>query len=209
MNGLDLQLDNLDEQLHAYPPAQRWGIYLATAVGILVMGWMFYLADALDELNALKEKNSALTRQISENSPEAYQAKITQTSQAIAAEETRTASLETEKEALLVQMGATRGLVFDNRHYATMLDLLLERSVRLGLKIELMESEDLDKPFYGKISRYKKLTVTGTGSFPAIADFLAFIEEQNALLQIDTVEIRSDETKPRFVAVISFMGVAL
>lgn len=209
MNELDAQLDTIDEQLLAYEPSQRWLIYIGSAVGILIMGWMFYLSDALVELSDLEEQNKALVQQIAENSPEAYRAKISQTTEAIAKEEARAAALENEKQAFLFEMASKSGLVFNNRTYAQMLERLLERSVRLGLKIELMESEDTDKPFFGKVSQYKKLIITGTGSFPAIADFLTFIEEQNTLVQIDTVQIRSDEEKPRFEAVILYMGVAL
>lgn len=209
MSGFEDQLDNLDEQLLGYEPKIRWALYTATALGILVMGWMFYLSDSLDELSVLEEQNSVLVHQIVENSPEAYRAKISKSSADIVTEEQRGVVLENQKHALLLQMAATQGLIFDNRHYAKMLDLLLERSVRLGLKIELMESEDTDKAFFGKVKQFKKLTVTGTGSFPAVADFLTFIESQNTLVQIESVQIRSDEEKPRFVAVILYMGVAL
>jgi len=207
MIDMDTQLDNLDEQLSAYGPKQRWLIYIGSALGILVMGWMFYLSDAIDELNALEEQNSALETQISENSPETYRTKIAKSSKEIIQEESHTIALENEKQSLITQMSATQGLIFDNRHYAKMLDLLLTRSVQLGLKIELMESVDTDKTFFGKVKQFKKLTVTGTGSFLAIADFLAFIESQNTLVQIESVQIRSDEEKPRFEAVILYMGV--
>ena len=209
MNDLDVQLENLDEQLVSYPANQRWMIYIGSALGILVMGWMFYLSDALDELSALEEQNSALVTQIAESSPEAYRAKIAQSAEATIKEEAKRASLENEKQALLLQMAASSGLIFDNRHYAKMLDLLLERSVRLGLKIELMDSIDSDKVFFGKVKQFKKLTVTGTGSFPAIADFLAFVENQSSLVEIESVQIRTDEEKPRFGAVILYLGVAL
>lgn len=209
MNDLDVQLENLDEQLVSYPANQRWMIYIGSALGILVMGWMFYLSDALDELSALEEQNSALVTQIAESSPEAYRAKIAQSAEATIKEEAKRASLENEKQALLLQMAASSGLIFDNRHYAKMLDLLLERSVRLGLKIELMDSIDSDKVFFGKVKQFKKLTVTGTGSFPAIADFLAFVENQSSLVEIESVQIRTDEEKPRFEAVILYMGVSL
>jgi len=209
MNDLDVQLDNLDEQLNGYEPKQRWMIYIGSALGILVMGWMFYLSDAMDELTALEEQNSALVNQIAESSPEAYRAKIAQSANAMIKEEAKRASLETEKQALLLQMAASSGLIFDNRHYASILDLLLERSVRLGLKIELMDSIDSDKVFFGKVKQFKKLTVTGTGSFPAIADFLAFVENQSSLVEIESVQIRTDEEKPRFEAVILYMGVDL
>lgn len=209
MNDLDVQLDNLDEQLVSYPANQRWMIYIGSALGILVMGWMFYLSDALDELSALEEQNSALVTQIAESSPEAYRAKIAQSAEATIKEEAKRASLENEKQALLLQMAASSGLIFDNRHYAKMLDLLLERSVRLGLKIELMDSIDSDKVFFGKVKQFKKLTVTGTGSFPAIADFLAFVENQSSLVEIESVQIRTEDEKPRFEAVILYMGVSL
>lgn len=209
MNELDVQLDNLDEQLHAYEPKTRWALYIGTALGILVMGWTLYLSDAIDELSALQEQNQVLITQVSDNSPDAYRAKIAKSSAAIIAEERNGAALETEKQTLLLQMEATKGLVFDNRQYAKMLDLLLERSVKLGLKIELMESEDANKTFFGKVKQFKKLTVSGAGNFPAIADFLTFTESQNALMQIESVQIRSDNAKPRFEAVILYMGVAL
>lgn len=170
---------------------------------------MFYLSDALDELSTLEEQNSQLVTQISENSPEVFRSKIAKSAAAIIAEEQHGIALENEKQALLLEMASAQGMIFDNRHYAKTLDLLLERSIKLGLKIERMESEDTDKIFFGKIKQFKKLTVTGTGSFPAIADYLAFIESQNRLVQIESVQIRSDEAKPRFIAVILYMGVAL
>jgi Tfp pilus assembly protein PilO len=208
MIDLDGQFDNLDEQLTAYEPKQRWMIYIGSALGILVMGWMFYLSDAIDGLNTLEEQNSALETQITENSPETYHAKIAQSAKQIINEDSHTIVLENEKSSLLTQLSSTQGLIFDNRHYAKMLDLLLERSVQLGLKIELMESVDTNKTFFGKVKQFKTLTVTGTGSFPAIADFLTFIESQNTLVQIESNQIRSDEEKPRFEAVILYMGVA-
>lgn len=209
MNDLDVQLDNLDEQLSAYEPKQRLVIYIGSALGILVMGWMFYLSDALDELSALEEQNSALVQQISDNSPEVYKAKIAQSTKQIVKEEARNTALENEKQAVLLQMASSSGLVFDNRHYAKMLDLLLERSVRLGLKIEIMESTDTDKVFFGKVKQLKQLTITGTGNFPAIAEFLSFVESQNTLVEIQNVRIQSDESKPRFEAVVVYMGVQL
>ena len=209
MSELDAQLETIDEQLLEYGPLQRWLIYLGSAAGIVIMGWMFYLSDALDELAALEEENSALVQQISENSPEAYRAKISQTAEAIAHEKSRTAALEDEKQSLLLAMTADEGLIFNNRTYAQMLQKLLEHSVRLGLKIELMESEESDKPFFGKVREYKKLTVTGSGNYHAIADFLTFVENQNTLVQTETVRIEADGEKPRFEAVILYMGVAL
>lgn len=209
MNDLDVQLDNLDEQLSAYEPKQRLVIYIGSALGILVMGWMFYLSDALDELSALEEQNSALVQQISDNSPEVYKAKIAQSTKQIVKEEARNTALENEKQAVLLQMASSSGLVFDNRHYAKMLDLLLERSVRLGLKIEIMESTDTDKVFFGKVKQLKQLIITGTGNFPAIAEFLSFVESQNTLVEIQNVRIQSDESKPRFEAVVVYMGVQL
>lgn len=209
MNELDVQLNNLDEQLLGYEPKTRLALYLGTALGILIMGWMFYLSDAIDELTAVQEQNQALATQISESSPEAYRGKIAKSASDIIAEERNGVALENEKQSILLQMQTGKGLIFDNREYAKMLDLLLERSVKLGLKIELMGSEDSNKTFFGKVKQFKKLTVTGTGSFPAIADFLTFVESQNTLVQIESVQIRSDEAKPRFEAVILYMGVEL
>jgi len=209
MIDLEEQLTNLDEQLQAYEPKIRWTLYFGTALGILAMGWMLYLSDAVDELNLLKGQNTELLAQLQENSPETYRAKIAKLTTEITAEEQHGIALENEKQEMLLQMATTQGLVFDNRQYAKMLDLLLERSLKLGLKIELMESEDTDKIYFGKIKQFKKLTVTGIGKFPAIADFLTFAESQNTLVQIENVQIRTDEAKPRFVAVILYMGVAI
>jgi Tfp pilus assembly protein PilO len=209
MIDLEAQLDTLDEQFLGYESSQRWLISIGSALGILVMGWMFYLSDAIDELSALEEQNSALVQQIGENSPDTYRTKITASIESLEKAKIRTAQLDSEKKALIEQISASKGLFFNNRHYAKMLDLLLERSVQSGLKIELMESVDTDKPFFGKVKQFKKLTITGIGSFPAVADFLTFIESQNALIQIESIRIESDEVKPRFEAVILYMGVAL
>jgi len=209
MSMMEAQLDNLDEQLSPYTPQQRWVISIGSALGILVMGWMFYLTDALDELTALEDQNSALVQQISENSPDAYHTKIKIAIKSLDKEKIKTAELEAEKQAVIDEMSESKGLVMDNKHYAKMLDLLLEHSVALGLKIEIMESLDTDKPYFGKVNQYKKLTIKGIGNFPAVAEFITFIESQNALVQMDTLHVQTEEEKPRFEAVILYMGVAL
>lgn len=209
MNDFEIQLSNIDEQLLAYEPSKRWMLYGVSVVSILMMGWMFYLSDALDELNILENQNSALIKEISENSPDAYRAKIEKSAIMILSEKQRNITLENEKQTLILHMSVSQGLIFDNRHYAKMLDLLLEHSVKLGLKIELLESEDTNKTFFGKIKQYKKLSISGVGSFSAISNFLTFIESQNALVEIKNIQINSDEAKPKFKAVILYMGAAL
>lgn len=106
-------------------------------------------------------------------------------------------------------MSDSQGLLFDNRRYAKMLDILLERSLKLGLEIETMESVDTDKVFYGKVKQLKQLTVTGNGRFPAVAEFLSFAEAQNTLVQVKSVHIRAGEKNPRFTAVILYMGIEI
>lgn len=209
MSMIEAQLDNLDEQLAAYTPQQRLLISIGSALAILVLGWMLYLTDAIDELNVLEEQNNVLVQQISENSPDAYHTKIKIAIKSLDKEKIHTAELDADKQAIIDQMSASKGLIFDNKHYARMLDLLLEKSVNLGLKIELMESVDTDEPYFGKVNKYKKLTIKGIGNFPAIAEFVTFIESQNALVQMDTLHVETDEEKPHFEAVILYMGVAL
>ena len=209
MSMIEAQLDNLDEQLAAYTPQQRLLISIGSALAILVLGWMLYLTDAIDELNVLEEQNNVLVQQISENSPDAYHTKIKIAIKSLDKEKIHTAELDADKQAIIDQMSASKGLIFDNKHYARMLDLLLEKSVNLGLKIELMESVDTDEPYFGKVNKYKKLTIKGSGNFPAIAEFVTFIESQNALVQMDTLHVETDEEKPHFEAVILYMGVAL
>ncbi len=209
MNELDIQLENLDEQLLAYTPKQRWVSYIGIALSVFIMGWMFYLSDSLDALTAIQDQNSELEKQIAENSPESYRIKMATSLNTLNTEKNKTAVLENEKQILMTQMQASQGLLFDNRHYAKMLDLLLERSVQSGLKIELMESEDSNKTFFGKVKQFKKLSISGSGNFNAVADFLSFIEAQNTLVQIESIQIRSDEAKPSFNAVVLYMGVAL
>lgn len=207
--NLQEQMITLDEQLEVYEPKLRWLIYVGTAAGILLMSWMFFVSDMLDEYSILQDENANLVTQIQQSSPEAYRAKITHTAQMILEKEKTIADLETEKQSIFLDMSQSHGLLFDNREYAKILDLLLERSVRLGLKIELMQSEDTDKVFFGKVKQFKKLTIKGSGNFRAIASFLAFIEEQKSLVEIHNVQIRSDEEKPSFEATILYMGVAL
>ena len=209
MSMMEAQLDNLDEQLAAYTPQQRLLISIGSALAILVLGWMLYLTDAIDELNVLEEQNNVLVQQISENSPDAYHTKIKIAIKSLDKEKIHTAELDADKQAIIDQISASKGLIFDNKHYARMLDLLLEKSVNLGLKIELMESVDTDEPYFGKVNKYKKLTIKGIGNFPAIAEFVTFIESQNALVQMDTLHVETDEEKPHFEAVILYMGVAL
>jgi Tfp pilus assembly protein PilO len=209
MNVFDDQFTALDEQLEAYEPATRWFIYIAIALSLLLMSWMFFTSDMLDELSNLQDENSALEIKITQSSPEAYQSKIDQIKRTLLQKQGKIADLENEKQVLLLQMSQSQGLVFDNRQYAKILDLLLTRSVSLGLKIELMQSDDTDKVFYGKVKQYKTLTIKGSGNFRSIAAFIAFIEEQKSLVEVERVTIRSDEEKPTFEAAVRYMGVAL
>ncbi|MDP1785417.1 MAG: hypothetical protein Q8K81_08355 [Sulfuricurvum sp.] len=209
MNSIEEQLIVLDEQLETYDPTQRWFIYLVTGIGILAMSWMFFVSDMLDQLSTLQNEHTNLITQIQQSSPEAYQAKITHTTQMILEKKRMIVDIENQKQALLIQISQSQGLLFDNRQYAEILDLLLERSVQLGLNIELIQSEDTDKVFFGKVKQFKKLTIKGSANFREIVAFLTFIEEQKSLVVIDNVQIHSDEEKPVFEATVLYMGVAL
>ncbi len=209
MNAFDDQLTSLDEQLEAYEPATRWSMYIILAASLLLMSWMFFTADMMDELTALEDENSALEIKIDQSSPEAYQSKIAHVKKLLLQKEGEITDLENEKQIVLFQMSQSQGLLFDNRQYAKILDLLLARSVSLGLKIESMQSEDTDTVFYGKVKQYKTLTIKGSGNFRSIAAFFAFIEEQKSLVEVENVTIHSDEEKPSFEATVKYMGVAL
>lgn len=209
MTSFDDQLTTLDEQLEAYEPAVRWSIYSIIALSLLLMSWMFFTSDMMDELSALEDKNSALEMKIAQSSPEAYKIKIANVKKSLLQEQSKIADLENKKQVILFQMSQSQGLLFDNRQYAKILDNLLARSVSLGLKIELMQSEDTDKVFYGKVKQYKTLTIKGSGSFLSIAAFITFIEEQKSLVEVQNVTIRSDDEKPSFQATVKYMGVAL
>lgn len=209
MTSFDDQLTTLDEQLEAYEPAVRWSIYSIIALSLLLMSWMFFTSDMMDELSALEDKNSALEIKIAQSSPEAYKIKIANVKKSLLQEQSKIADLENKKQVILFQMSQSQGLLFDNRQYAKILDNLLARSVSLGLKIELMQSEDTDKVFYGKVKQYKTLTIKGSGNFRSIAAFITFIEEQKSLVEVQNVTIRSDDEKPSFQATVKYMGVAL
>ena len=209
MSAFDDQLTALDDQLEAYTPATRWSMYIIIALSLLLMSWMFFTSDMIDELSALKDENSAIEIKISQSSPEAYQSKIANVKKLLLQKKAEITDLENEKQAVLLQMSQSQGMLFDNRQYAKILDLLLARSVSLGLKIELMQSEDTDTVFYGKVKQYKTLTIKGSGNFRSIAAFLAFIEEQKSLVEVGSVTIVSDEEKPSFEATVKYMGVAL
>ncbi len=209
MNPFDDQLTALDEQLEAYEPMQRWFIYIVIALSLILMSWMFFTSDMIDELSSLQEETSALETKITQNSPQAYQAKIAHINKALLKGEAQITDLASQKEILTLQMSQSQGLLFDNRQYATILDRLLERSVSLGLKIQSMQSDDTDKDFYGKVKQYKALKITGSGNFRSIAAFLAFIEEQKSLVEVENVVIRSNEEKPSFEMTVKYMGVAL
>lgn len=209
MTSFDDQLTVLDEQLEAYAPTKRWFIYSVIALSLLLMSWMFFTSDMIDELSVLENENSALEVKITQSSPEAYRIKIANVKKSLLQKQSQIADLENEKQAILLQMSQSQELLFDNRRYAKILDLLLARSVSLGLKIELMQSEDTDKVFYGKVKQYKILTIRGNGNFLSIAAFITFIEEQKSLVEVQSVTIRSDEEKPSFQATVKYMGVAL
>lgn len=209
MSAFDDQLTALDDQLEAYTPATRWSMYIIIALSLLLMSWMFFTSDMIDELSALQDENSAIEIKISQSSPEAYQSKIANVKKLLLQKKAEITDLENEKQAVLLQMSQSQGMLFDNRQYAKILDLLLARSVSLGLKIELMQSEDTDTVFYGKVKQYKTLTIKGSGNFRSIAAFLAFIEEQKSLVEVGSVTIVSDEEKPSFEATVKYMGVAL
>lgn len=209
MSSFSDQLTVLDEQLEAYKPATRWLLYIIIALSLLLMSWMFFTADMIDELNTLEEENRALEVKIDQSSPRAYQTKIVNVKKSLLQKQGEATDLENEKQTVLLQISQSQGLLFDNRQYAKILDLLLARSVLLGLKIKVMESVDTNSVFYGKVKQFKIMTIKGSGNFRSIAQFFAFIEEQKSLVEVENVTIHSDEEKPTFEATLKYMGVAL
>lgn len=209
MSSFENQLSALDEQLEGYEPVKRWSVTLAISIGIIIISWVFFASDMLSEITNVEEETRALETKIEQNSPEAYQKKISGLNQRLNAQELTLIDLKNKKDLLLVQMSQSKELVFDNRQYANTLDLLLKRSVELGLNIESIHSDDADEVFYGRIKKFKTLVITGSGNFRSIAAFLSFIEERNTLVKIEKIQIRSDEKNPSFEATVLYLGAAL
>lgn len=209
MSFIQTQLDVLDTQLQAYTRQQQWMISFSSALGILLFGWFFYVSDAIDALIALQDENAGLVEKISQNSPSMYASKIKTTDKSLEKEKIHEIELNAQKEAMISEMSFSQGLILGNEHYAKMLDLLLQRSVALQIKIESMDSQDTNKTYFGKVNQVKKLTIKGIGRFPAIAQLIAFSESQNVLVQVESLHVEANQEKPSFELVLLYMGVVL
>jgi hypothetical protein len=114
------------------------------------------------------------------------------------------------KRSLEARTRALSFIWFDQGRFLSMLDKILQRSVILGIRLDLIESVNAQGNVTPLIEKKKVVTLQGAGDFASIVKLVHYIESFEALIKVERFDVElNEEGALHFEASFIHYGVAL
>ncbi len=186
-------LEDTERQLADMGGAKRLALTFAAAAMIGAGVWFGWIEDLEADIEHATAKNAQIIKQIGLIDLKRLSKRI---------EEVRRKRMEAAETLqrsraqvlyLRTEMDRVGKLKFDQGVMADLLDDILKRSVRLGLRIDSIESVDDSLDLTPLLQRKKRISVEGAGAFAKIVSLSHYIESRPMLAKIDSLDISLDK----------------
>lgn len=188
---------------------QKWMIY-ASVLLVVVFFINTFTTPMVEELEAQQSQIENLQNSIASNSANRLKKEIAQKGKVLLE---INEAIEQDKERVTFFMSSLYKLkyaFFDEREFANSLDTMLKKSLSSQLSIEHIKTIALPKETHERLLKHKKrLEITGFGEYKAIVAFIAHIEQQEMLLNFDSIKIEANEKNVTFKLLLDIYGIGL
>ncbi len=186
-------LEDTERQLADMGRVKRLALTFAAAAMIGAGVWLGWIEDLEADIEHATAKNAQIIKQIGLIDLKRLSERIedVRRKRMEAAE-----ALQLSRAQLLylrAEMGRVERLKFNQSVMADLLDSLLKRSVRLGLRIDSIESRDDPLDLTPLLQRKKIVSVEGSGAFAKIVNLSHYIESRPMLAKIDSLYVSLDK----------------
>ena len=199
-----------DDELASYPSGVRVVIIFLIPTIILWLGWEFWISSLIQEIDNISNQNIKLERKISKVSPKRFETKI-----AILKNRKNRIKNSIEDSSYRLKHIKSEAyqysfLWFDENKFLIILKKILKYSVKLGIRIDKIESIPIHKrEISPHISIGEMIKIEGAGSYSNIIKMLYYIDSLEILLEIKSIEIWLDNDELKFRVKITQYGITL
>jgi len=203
-------LEQWENELVSYPIWMRISIIVSISMIILWVGWAFWISPLIDDIAIASDKKNKLERDISRINPKIFKDSIAilkhkkmSIKKSIENSKFRLNRLESESYKY-------KFLWFDENRFLMILKSILKYSVKLGIRIDKIESIHLQNRDIGQYIKVGKvIKIEGVGNYGDIIKMLYYIDSFKALLNITDIKIWLDKGELKFTIIIVQYGIEL
>ncbi len=186
-------LEDTERQLADMGRAKRLALTFTAAAMAAAGVWFGWVEDLEAGIDSTRAKNGQIVKQIAmvdlkklSNRIEELRRKRMEAAETLQRRRAQLLYLRTE-------MDRVEKLKFDQGVMADLLDAILKRSVRLGLRIDSIESVEDPLDLTPLLQRKRRVSVEGAGAFAKIVSLSHYIESRPMLAKIDSLDISLDK----------------
>ncbi|BCD68674.1 hypothetical protein [Nitratiruptor sp. YY09-18] len=201
------QIEFYENRLQNIPRSKRYIIYLAS---IILLGLLFYtyvLGPQFDHIQDLQARLQQLQNKVAKTSPKHYESIIMKKKQELANLRAKLDELKQKEYALLQKLQMQKYLFLNQQNFAKLLEDILADSKKRGVVLSLIQINEMDKKFLGRLKEQKSLKIQGQGAFLQSVRFLRDIEKHPMLLRVDNLHFETNGTVPRLSFWLKLYGV--
>ncbi len=206
-------LDKIDNETAKYSP--QMVLLMSVLLGLLIMGGVYYfiIADQIETNEKLLNNNNKLINKINKKRRlnRLLPDRIVSYKKNYEKEKKNIEKLKYEKLNLLTNIQSNEYLSFNPKKEATLLQSILDKSVKQNVLIDEISINLANKKFAGLLKTKETLDIKGSGKFLDIEKLIRFIEKQRLFILIDNLEYSFDSSSSllKFEAQISIYGADL
>ncbi|WP_300364882.1 hypothetical protein [Hydrogenimonas sp.] len=187
-------LRDTENQFESFSPIKRLAVTVGAAVMIVAMGWYLWIDPLNEEIEASSIRCDQIQQQIARVNLRRISTKLEQVKRERLKLQEDLREAEAAKRYLQSRARQLDFIWFEQKSFLDMLDRVLKRSVDLGLRIDLIESVEINGEVMPLIEKKKAVHIEGEGRFADIVKLIQFIESFNALLKVEHMKIWLAET---------------
>jgi len=205
------QLEQFEEQLNEMDYTKKIAIYVVIFISIVYMSWNFFGEDMNQNIEDLQENILTLEKKLQKNNIKTLERAIAKAKKEKLVLDDRLTTLRFQNEFIKNKLEDIDFIYYDQLGVVTILDNILENSIKNKIDLSLVESQDINKIFTQYIMEKKLINIKGIGSFKHIINLMQYIDNLNGLIRVKDFIIDIDEVtnNTRFEITISEFGVEL
>lgn len=209
--SLKQQLSDIDLQLELMPAKNRKMLYASIFIGLVMFSYYIFGLDLQTEYETKLETLSSLEAKLADNKVNVYKDKIKKSEEKILFLSEKHQKELYKAQFLRTKLEGMEYLSSDAIGLANILERILKHSVILGIKIDKISLDDSVQEYKAQIQKRGNIFIEGVANFSSVLKLLRFIEDQEALMEIENIHFDLDDKSatPSFRIMITGYGISL
>jgi Tfp pilus assembly protein PilO len=204
------QIEELELQLAEMPKKKLYFIYGGIIVLLVFLSWNLYGQNLSQEIDSKQSSVDTLENKIKKSSIRSYNIAIKNAKNEILSLNDEIDKLKAQERFINSELKSIDFIFFDQKGVANILDNILKQSVKKSIDIDTIEYSDKNSLYEPHIYEKENIQIKGEASYKNILYLINKVDNINALLKIQEINIYVDENQTtNFDLNVSYFGVEI